>query len=227
MAPSNPKTLQPVTAISSTAAQISFWSSATFLLLLIVLHFIKPEFDQFWRFISEYAIGDFGWLMVIAFLSLALSYVALFIAIRPQVQTLGGRIGLVLLLISATGLFMAGIFTTDPITADKDSVTTSGMLHSLGGTLGIAMPFATIFISWTLYRNPNWVSMKRSVLGSAILVLVGFLVASISLGVLLTQNNGVFGPEVPVGYPTRFEALTYCVWIMVVTRQAISLKNKN
>jgi len=43
-------------------------------------------------------------------------------------------------------LTIAAIFTTDPITASKDAVTTEGSLHNLGGTLGIAMPFAAALI---------------------------------------------------------------------------------
>ena len=77
-------TAKPVTAISRTAVRLSLMAAATFLVLLAALHFIKPEFDPLWRMISEYAIGDFGWVMMLAFLSLALSCATLFIAIRSQ-----------------------------------------------------------------------------------------------------------------------------------------------
>jgi len=142
----NTAAARPVTAISRTAARLSFAGAATFVVLLATLHFIKPELDPSWHFISEYAIGNHGWIMVLAFLSLALSYVTLFLAIRSQIRTIVGRIGLALLLVSALGLTIAAIFTTDPITASKDAVTTEGSLHNLGGTLGIAMPFAAALI---------------------------------------------------------------------------------
>ena len=60
-------------AISRTAALLAFAGTATLVVLLAALHFIKPELDPSWHFISEYAIGDYGWMMVVAFLSLALS----------------------------------------------------------------------------------------------------------------------------------------------------------
>jgi hypothetical protein len=85
---------RPVTAISRTAARLSFAGAATFALLLAALHFIKPELDPSWHFISEYAIGEYGWIMVLAFLSLALAYVSLLVAIRSQLRTIAGRIGL-------------------------------------------------------------------------------------------------------------------------------------
>lgn len=45
------------------AARLSFAAAATFVVLLAALHLIKPELDPSWGFISEYAIGDNGWIM--------------------------------------------------------------------------------------------------------------------------------------------------------------------
>jgi hypothetical protein len=163
-------TARPVTAILPTAARQSFAGAATFVVLLAALHFIKPELDPSWHFIREYAIGEYGWIMVLAFLSLALSYVSLFVAIRSQLQTIVGRIGLGLLLVGALGLTIAAIFTTDPITVSENAVTTEGTLHNLGGTLGIAMPFAAAPIGWKLARNPAWSSAKRTLLWATTLV---------------------------------------------------------
>src|SRR5918999_605762 len=117
-------TVKPVRTITPTAALLSIAGAATIVVLLAALHFIKPELDPSWHFISEYAIGDYGWIMVLAFLSLALSYISLFVALRSQLHTITGRIGLALLLVSALGLIIAAIFTTDPITVSKEAVTT-------------------------------------------------------------------------------------------------------
>jgi len=219
-------TAKPVTAVSSTAARLSFAGAATFVVLLAALHFIKPELDPSWHFISEYAIGDYGWIMVLAFLSLALSYVSLFAAIRSQLRTIVGRIGLALLLISALGLTIAAIFTTDPITVSENAVTTEGTLHNLGGTLGIAMPFAAAIIGWKLARNPAWSSARRPLLWATGLALVAFLVTFFSLGVMVSQSGGKFGPDVLVGWPNRFEVVAYSVWLMVVAWQAVKLRGK-
>ena len=66
-------TARPVTTVSRTAALLSFAGAATFVVLLAALHVIKAGLDTLWHFISEYAIGDYGWIMVLAFLSLAVS----------------------------------------------------------------------------------------------------------------------------------------------------------
>ena len=85
-------------------------------------------------------------MMMLAFLFLAVGYVSLFVAFRSHLRGITGRIGLGLLLVSALGLTIAAIFTTDAITASEDAVTTEGMVHNLGGTLGIAIPFAAALV---------------------------------------------------------------------------------
>ena len=58
---------EPSAAASQRAALLSLGLVAGFLFLLITLHFIEPEFDPNWRWISEYELGRYGWLMQIAF----------------------------------------------------------------------------------------------------------------------------------------------------------------
>jgi hypothetical protein len=219
-------TAKPVRTITPAAASFSFAGAATFVILLTALHLIKPELDPSWHFISEYAIGEYGWIMVLAFLSLALSYVSLFVAIRSQLRTIAGRIGLVLLVVSALGLIIAAIFTTDPITVSQDDVTAEGTLHNLGGTLGLAMPFAAGLVGWKLARNPAWSAARRPLLWATGLALVAFVVSFVFLGVMVGRSGGEFGPDVLVGWPNRFEVVAYSVWLMVVAWQALKLRGK-
>ena len=147
-------TVESVTAISRTAARLSFAAPAAFLILLAALHLVKPELDPSWRMVSEYEIGRYGWIMQLAFLALASSCVTLFLAIRSQAQTTGGRIGMAFLLLSAAGMVIAAVFTADPITASQDELTTHGNLHALGAFLGIpGLPIAAALIGRSLYRN--------------------------------------------------------------------------
>ncbi len=216
---------RPVTEISRTAARLSFVAAATFVVLLAALHFIKPEFDPSWRVISEYALGDHGWIMVIAFLSLALSCVSLFVAIRSQTRTTGGKTGLAFLLVAATGLIIAAIFPTDPITASRDELTTHGTLHGLGAALGIGFPIAATLIGWSLARNQAWSSARRSLAWSAGLTWIGFLVFALSMAFMF-PDDGKFGPDVLIGWPNRFMMAAFSVWLMVVAWQAIRVRGE-
>jgi hypothetical protein len=217
---------RPVTEISLTAARLSIAAATTFLVLLTALHLIKPGFDPSWRVISEYALGDYGWIMVIAFLSLAVSCVSLFGAIRSQILTLGGKIGLVFLLIAAAGLIIAAIFTTDPITASRDELTTHGNLHGLGAALGTGFPIAAALIGWSLARNQAWSPARRSLLWAAGLAWMGFLVFALSM-VVMFPDDGTFGPDVLIGWPNRFMMVAYSAWVMVVAWQAIRVREHN
>ncbi len=116
------------------------------MLLLCSLHLLQPEFDPTWRFISEYALGDFGWMMHLAFGLLALAQISVAITIFPYIRTVTGYIGLVILGISAIGVIIAGIFVTDPISVSPEDATFSGSMHSTGAMLDYT-PVAALLIS--------------------------------------------------------------------------------
>lgn len=212
-------------SVSPSAARISWGAAAVFVVLLAVLHFIKPEFDPSWRMVSEYAIGRYGWVMALAFLSISLSGVALFAAIRTQISTTGGKIGLALLLVCGIAIASAAIFTADPMTATKDELTTHGNLHGLSAMIGIpGMTIAAILVSRGLVRNPLWSPSRKSILWSAHLIWISLVLMILIIAVTLPQNGGKFGPDVFIGWPNRIMMIAYCAWLMSVARQAARLR---
>jgi hypothetical protein len=218
-------TTKAMMARSRTAARLSLGASTLFLVLLVVLHVIKPEVDPSWQMISEYAIGRYGWIMTLAFLALTVSYVALFIAIRSQLRTIVGRIGLALLLVSAVGLAMGGIFTTDPSTVSPDAMTPSGRLHGWGFLLGVpTFPIAATLICWGLTRNQGWASARRSLVWMACLVWLSILVFVVSMA---TMFKGTFGPDVLIGWQNRLLMLAYTGWVMVAAWHAAQLSRES
>ncbi|GAA4376008.1 DUF998 domain-containing protein [Agromyces bauzanensis] len=91
----------PLTAASKPLAVTSAATVGAFVLIFVMLHAIEPEFDPSWRFISEYQLGGWGWLMSLSFVCLSVSATTLLLAVRSQIRTVGGRIGLGLLALSA------------------------------------------------------------------------------------------------------------------------------
>lgn len=71
-------------AISLTAARLSIAVAVATLVLLAALRVISPEIEPLWRIVSEYALGNYGWVLALLFLSWALTCVALFIAIKRR-----------------------------------------------------------------------------------------------------------------------------------------------
>ena len=94
--------------------------------------------------------------------------------------------------------------------------TLPGKLHNVGGTLGIAMPLAALFVTWALARNTAWSWARRRLWLFAGLAFIVFLGAFVSLGVMLSRSGGRFGPDVPVGWPNRVEVAAYAAWVIVV-----------
>jgi hypothetical protein len=207
------------------AARLSLAGAAGFLVLLAVLHIVKPEFDPSWRMVSEYAIGQQGWLLPLTFLALVLSGVSLFAAIRSDIRTVGGRLGLAFLLANAVGMTIAAAFTTDPITSSRDQLTTHGNLHGLGALIGIpSVPLAALLISLGLLRNPVWSAARRPLVWSVGLVWASLALFALAMVVLVPRNGGQFGPDVPIGWLNRLWLLAQCAWQVTVAWHAMRMR---
>ena len=203
---------EPVSAIPQTVARLSMAAAATALVLLAALHLLSPELDPSWRMVSEYALGNFGWVLALVFLSMALSCVALFLAIRSQIRTVGGKIGLALLLAAAVGLVMAALFDVQH------------SLHGLAALIGIpSLAIAALLVSLSLVRNPAWWSMRRSLIWLGNLPWLSLMLMFATLLIGLARNGGEFGPAVPIGWPNRLLMLAYGSWLMVVAWRATRL----
>ena len=92
------------------SARVAIVFTALALLALAGLHVLSPEFDPGKRVVSEYALGRHGWLLSVMFLSWGLGTWSLVPAIQPDVSTLPGRIGLVLLVTTGLGEVLAAFF---------------------------------------------------------------------------------------------------------------------
>lgn len=94
------------------AALVAILGTGAAFLLLATLHLLSPEFSPSWRVISEYALGHYGWVLSLMFLSSGIGTWALAVAIWSLVDTKAGRAGLWFLLISGTGSAMASVLTS-------------------------------------------------------------------------------------------------------------------
>ena len=79
--------------ISRPAVLVSLALSAGALISLAGLHVLSPEFDPARRVVSEYALGQYSWVLSLLFLSWAVGSWTLVFGIRSQVRTLGATSG--------------------------------------------------------------------------------------------------------------------------------------
>lgn len=213
----------PSAAISPTAARLAIGAIVSYQILLVVLIFLRPDLDPAWHTVSEWAIGPYGWIMSVGFLLSAVSYAALLVMLRAQLQGTTGRIGLGILLICVTGAAGVGIFTTDPMPLHYP-LSTTGTLHVIFGTIQLMLlPFAALLINLSLARqNQTWARARRVLLLSAGLPLVGFLGFAVYTGVFVVPlGPRAYGPGVNIGWPPRFAFLTYMLWLVTLAWQAI------
>lgn len=203
----NSITTRPV--VSLPAARLSVSAAAVALVLLAALHILSPELDPSWRMVSEYALGDYGWVLALMFLAWALSCVALFFAIKSHVQTIVGKIGLAFLLAAAVGMSMAAIFD-----ARHD-------LHGLAAMIGMpSLPIAAMLTSLSLVRNPAWSPARRSLLWTANLTWISLVLMFAAVFIGLSRSGGEFGPDVLAGWPNRFLVVAYCAWLITAAWRA-------
>ena len=199
-------------AASRAAARISFVAAIASLVFLAVLHILSPEFDPSWRMVSEYALGSYGWELFLMFITWALSCVALFFAIKSQVATVGGKIGLGFLLLAAVGMSMGGLFDVN-----HD-------LHGLAAMIGIpSLPIGAILISVSLGRNPSWTPSQRVLVWTAILTWVSLVAMNIGIFTGFSPT-GEINPGAWLGWANRLLIIAYDIWLMAVAWRALDLQ---
>jgi hypothetical membrane protein len=201
----------------ATAPRLAAAGTVAAAVIIIALHAIKPEFDPSWRFISEYAIGPYGWIMQLAFLIWAASFIALALSLRGEVKTRAGKAGVLLLPIVAAALVFAGLFPQDPVTAAPDAATTSGAVHAIASMIGIpGIPIAAMLISFNLSRtNPAWKPHRSAIMWSAHVTWMSLVLMIVYLAWAVPRAGG-FNPEVFAGWMNRLVVATYLTWQFVI-----------
>ncbi len=199
--------------------------AACFLAILFLLHFLKREFDPAWRMISEYEIGRFGWMMRLAFFCWGASVLALLITIWPFLQPISGAISRWWFVLIVFALFGAGIFKTNPITDRTPNPVNT--VHTICGAIVIlTFPIAASLTVRSLLYNPMWAANQAWLIFGTVLIWIGLVAffASIIIARIkdpLAGEEG--GPRVYQGWPNRFMAVAYIVWIMIVAVTALRL----
>jgi len=216
---------QSITAISQVTGRISFMASAVTLAFLAALHVLSPEFDPAWRMVSEYALGNYAWVLSLMFIAWAISSWALAFTVGSQLSTRAGKFGLFFLVAAGVGEAMASVFDI------------RHPLHSAAAMIGIlGLPVAAMLISVSLSRTQAWSVVRKVLLWTANLTWVSVVLmvgTFILLIVTFTQAGGEMTSEVTtlppgvialVGWTNRFLIITYCVWVMTVAWRAVNMQ---
>jgi hypothetical protein len=216
--------------IRKCAAWLALLSAIATVLILGALHVLSPEFSPSWRVISEYALGHFGWVLSLMFVSWGISSWALAAAIWPQVRTTGGRVGLYFLIAAGTGELLASVFDVRHMIG-----------HVIAGLLGvIGFPIAALLLSTSLRRNQTWRGESRALLWIANLSWVSVVLLIATLAIMAMQlarvNGGLLPQHAPKslppgvlaldGYADRLIVLSNCGWVFLAAFRAVQLRSE-
>jgi len=215
------------TEISVPAAYLAIATSGGVLLLLAILHIISPEFDPSWRMVSEYANGQYSWVLSLMFALWAVSSWILAFMLWSQISTTTGKVGLFFLILAGIGEAMASVFDINH------------SLHGLAGLIGIGgLPIAAMLISGSLGRTQAWSAAKKALLWTSNLTWISvlLLVATFIIMIVTFTQSGASVPAEPpttlppgviglVGWTNRLLIVAYCAWVMTVGWQAIKIPN--
>jgi hypothetical membrane protein len=176
--------------------RIVFVCAAYFVIVLIALHILGPEFDPRFRFMSEYALGPYGWLMTTTFFALGLAAFAVAAGMRDEHQSSrSARIGFGLLAVGALFVCLAGVF--------KDSIP-----HLLASAVAFpSIVMALLLLSWSFRQAAAW----QTIYPATLLMALGMLAAFLSM----VADVGMPGLQ------QRAFILLFLLWLCVVAHRLV------
>ncbi len=165
-------------------ARVAVVGSLLCITLIALLHALEPEFNGS-NAVSEYALGDFGWLMNIAFFSAAAGIGALAFVFRRSLARSNTAIaGIILLSLAAVAWLCSGAGNIDPEGAEE---TTSGLIHGIGFLLGLPTRLAApLVLAAAFRRDERWATHRRLTLALGITALAAEVAGFADLASVVT-----------------------------------------
>jgi hypothetical protein len=157
--------------------------AGTFAAIVVLLHYVENEFEPSSRFISEYVLGGWGWLMNIAFTALGGAFLALAHGLRRGLSP-GRRVTASVRLMYVVGItvVLTAAFNSDSI-ADVEANRASwhGTLHDLFGFISFGCVIvAAFFLRGVFARDAQWRRFAPHALMFAITMVATFVLVLIA-----------------------------------------------
>ena len=169
-------------SVASTAQWIVFTCVAYWTIVVAALHFLEPNYDPRYRFLSEYQWSGHGWLMYTTFFVLAVATLTVALVLRKVHRSaLSAREGFGLLVLGAIGICIAGAFRGFP-------------LHDVGGAIGLpSIAKATLFFAWSFRLHADWQPEFWPSLLIGLAMLTAFLSIVVNVGMPGLQQRIFLG----------------------------------
>lgn len=208
--------------------QIAIGSSFLSLLSISLLHFLSADIDPTWHMVSEYAYGQYEWVLTIFFFSWAVSYWFTLLALFPLSNKWIYKLGVILIFISGIGALMGGLFDV------------RHSLHGLAFAIGIPfIPVVAPLMTRYLQKKANSIDAYSTYLSHA--TWISFILMAVAMINFISQMQsvGALNMETPqylaslpegvnsvIGIPNRLLVLTYIGWLIAINLFVIKFKKK-
>lgn len=208
---SGPKALPPRgRSVDEWTAILAIVFFGYFVFAVVVLQFLRTDYDPLSHFISDYAVGPYGEIMSSAFISMSLG--ALFLLaglIRLGPKTAFFRLSLVFLAVFVPGAFVAALFPTDLPGAPS---TAHGRIHDLDATLNfLSLIVAAALLSIGFGGDEKWRSFRARALLIAVCVVAAFATLFLTVNSHYRHSLG--------GLANKALALFLLAWLLAASNQ--------
>ncbi len=209
-------------------SQIAIISSIVSLLSIFILHLLSSDIDPTWHMVSEYAYGQYEWVLTIFFFSWAISYWFTSFALFSLSNKWIYKLGVLLIFISGIGALMGGLFDV------------RHSLHGLAFAIGIPfIPVVAPFITRYLQKKLKLEDGYSTYLSHA--TWISFILMAIAMISFISQMQsvGALNMETPqyldslpegvnsvIGIPNRLLVFTYIGWLIAINLFVLKFKGK-
>lgn len=201
--------------LSQSAARVTVCGALLAMLCLAILHVLRPDLDPTRRMISEYALGDHGWLMTLCFASYAVAGAGLTVALIGKPSSERGIffwLGLLCLIAAAAGPALAAVFHTDPGSTPPQLMTHSGKMHGLSFMIGVPGElFAMLLLTLFMHRRAPW---GHDSLLTALTTVAWVSAITLAAAIALIMGQHRADPGI-IGLANRAFMIAYGLWLAV------------
>lgn len=157
---------------------IGFFLFAT--LALLLMHLLRPDYSPATHMISEYAVGQYGWVMMTCFLAMAGGCMTLLLGLaRSGPGSVVAWAGTLLLALPSIGLVVSALY---PMDGSGTSPTRTGEIHDISFLVNVVSIFlATVLLSVGFGSSQRWRSFQRIAVILSSLIVLAFVLQFLTI----------------------------------------------
>jgi hypothetical protein len=184
---------------------IAIGSIVYFVVAVVMMHFLRPEYNPVNHAVSNYAVGPYGYLMTAAFYALALSLLALVLGLHRSITLTNlSRVAVLLLCLASIGMVVMGISPGD-VHALHPPATITGVIHwTAAGISFLSIMIAAFLLSIFFRTDERWQAFQRPC----------FVLALAMVGALLLY--GILALVGWIGIGQRIYIAVCLIWLLVL-----------